>query len=516
MNRRQFLKVTASLGAVGLLGNTGFGANQNPSPNILIIMTDEHRYDCLGCCGNPQIKTPNVDKLAKDAVRYDNTFCSYPVCTPSRYSFISGLYVQQHRGYSNHCTLPPGTQTFPAILKQAGYQTAAVGKMHYTPTYLDVGFEKMFLAEQNGPGRWDDDYHRDLKANGLVDRNDLIDQETPYRKLADTDYWDSFGAVTSNLPDEYHSTTWTGDKAVEQLNHWDANTPNLLMVSFIKPHHPFDPPETWAKMYDPDEIDILPGWTDKCLDHDAVKAYFDNATLTEKAMKKITAYYYATITQIDFHVGRLINVLKKRGLYDNTLIIFTSDHGEHMGYHHMILKDGYLYDSIARIPLIIKYPNNDRASTSTDRLVSNIDIAPTILALANRQKPQEMHGLNLLENDQREIVFIEGRRLNAVTARTKTAKLILQRNKTDNGSIKYDGLLYDLQKDPYELNNLYDNPDYSGLQKMLTDAIDNWLPVSDERDIYLDENAPVINQPNVPKRNDGHRKDMMQYFKTNF
>ena len=515
MNRRKFLKAVTALGTVGLFGNIGCNGKKITQPNVLIVMTDEHRYDCLGCCGNDQIKTPNIDRLARDAVRYDNSFCSYAVCTPSRYSFISGLSVQQHRGYSNHCTLPPGTKTFPGILKRAGYQTTAVGKMHYTPTYFDVGFEKMYLAEQNGPGRWDDDYHRYLKDNDLVNKTDLIDQEREYRKLADKEYWDSFGATISNLPDKHHSTTWIGDKTVDELKNWNTDKPNMLMSSFIKPHHPFDPPEKWAKMYDPDQIEILQGWTDKCPDHDLKKAYFLNSSLTEKTMKKITAYYYATITHIDFHVGRMIDVLKKRGMYDNTIIIFTSDHGEHMGFHHMILKGGHLYDSIAKVPLIIKYPHNKRAATSTDKLVSNIDIAPTILTLASQQKPKEMQGLNLLENNERDIVFIEGGKLNAVTARTKTSKLILQRKKSPDGSTKHTGLLYDLKKDPMELSNLYDNPKYSTKQKELSDAIEKWLPVADKRNIYLDENAPIVDQPNVPKRNDGHREDMMKYCKRN-
>ncbi|MCK5172861.1 MAG: hypothetical protein KAR47_05685, partial [Planctomycetes bacterium] len=149
----------------------------------------------------------------------------------------------------------------------------------------------------------------------------------------------------------------------------------------------------------------------------------------------------------------------------------------------------------------------------TDKLVSNIDIAPTILALASQQKPKEMQGLDLLENNERDIVFIEGGRLNAVTARTKTSKLILQRKKSPDGSIKHTGLLYDLKKDPMELNDLYDNPKYSTKQKELSDAIEKWLPVADKRNIYLDENAPIVDQPNVPKRNDGHREDMMKYCK---
>ncbi|HUT18297.1 MAG TPA: sulfatase-like hydrolase/transferase, partial [Anaerolineae bacterium] len=132
-------------------------------PSILIIHADQHRFDCLGTYGNPDVQTPNIDALAADAVRYVNAFCPFPVCTPSRYSLLSGLYVHQHLGWNNHCTLPHGIATFPGILRESGYRTAAVGKMHFTPAYLDVGFDRMQLAEQDGPGRYDDDYHRWLR-----------------------------------------------------------------------------------------------------------------------------------------------------------------------------------------------------------------------------------------------------------------------------------------------------------------------------------------------------------------
>ena len=513
MNRRQYLKAMTAFTTVGLLDKVTLAEAKVIKPNILIIMTDEHRHDCLGCYGNEQIKTPNIDRLATDSVRYDNSFCSYPVCTPSRYSFISGLYVHQHRGYSNHCTLPVGTETLPSILQQSGYRNTAVGKMHFTPTYFDVGFQKMFLAEQNGPGRWDDDYHRYLRDNGLVNRNDLTDQVGAYRKQADKEYWDSFGAQLSNLADKHHSTTWIGDKAVDEIENWDIDKPNMIMASFVKPHHPFDPPEKWAKMYDPKQIDILPGWTNACPDHDRKQGYFPNTDLTEKTLKKITAYYYATITHIDHHVGRMIDVLKKRGVYDNTIIVFTSDHGEHLGFHHMLLKGGNLYDSITKVPLIIKYPDNKNSGTSTDKLVSNVDIAPTLIKLASLKKPAAMKGLDLLGNEKRQVVFVEDGQLNKIMARTKKIKLILERKITKEDSIDYSGYLYDLEKDELELNNIYGSPKYSSQQKSMTVAIDKWLPATTKRNVYVNENAPIINQPNVPKRNDGHREEMMEYVK---
>lgn len=255
LTRRDFIVTSAALAATAC-ATTGEGRSRrdtqarretNNKPNILLIMTDQHRIDCLGAYGNREIATPNIDALAEDGVRFTNSFCPYPVCTPSRYSLISGLYVHEHRGWTNHSTLPPEIETFPAILRRAGYRTKAVGKMHYTPTYLNVGFEEMILAEQNGPGRWDDDYHRALHTQGLIDRNDLEDQESEYRRNARPEYWETFGALPSNLPKQYHSTEWIGERANETLQHWGPSD-QLLAVSFIKPHHPFDPPSIAAFM----------------------------------------------------------------------------------------------------------------------------------------------------------------------------------------------------------------------------------------------------------------------------
>ncbi|MHB1319616.1 MAG: sulfatase-like hydrolase/transferase, partial [Anaerolineae bacterium] len=187
-------------------------------PNILIIHADQHRWDCLGTYGNPDIRTPHIDALAEDGVRYENSFCPFPVCTPSRYSFLSSQYVHQHLGWTNHCTLAPGIPTFPRVLRNAGYRTKAVGKMHFAPTYLDVGFEEMLLAEQDGPGRFDDDYHRWLRDEGLVDAIDIVDQRSEYREKAPRIYWDTLGALRSDLDEAHHSTTWIAERAIETLD----------------------------------------------------------------------------------------------------------------------------------------------------------------------------------------------------------------------------------------------------------------------------------------------------------
>ncbi len=476
-------------------------------PHILVIHADQLRFDCLGAYGNRQVKTPNIDSLASEGVRFSNSFCSFPVCAPSRYSFLSGLPVHVHRGWNNHCTLPPGTATFPAVLREAGYHTKAVGKMHFTPTYLNLGFTEMELAEQDGPGRWDDDYHRYLHGLGLVDADDLEDQVAEFRKNARGEYWETCGALVSNLDEHHHSTTWIGDRAVETLNKWDATTPSLLVVGFIKPHHPFDPPGHWAKMYDPQQMMLLPGWIEKPLACDLAlgKGYFPNQDLSQAVVRRCMAYYYATISQIDFQVGRMIAVLKRKGLYSRTLIVFTADHGEYLGFHHLLLKGNHMYDPLAKVPLIIRYPGGQSANTVSDKLASNIDVAPTILAAAGLKPSRTMKGLDLADaSAQREIVFCETGA--HVMARTRTGKLLWNSAQPDKS------LFFDLQVDPLEMKNLFRDPQWQEEIGRLVRAAQAWRPAI-LPGVYLDEDAPQIRQPNVPSRDRSHRAAIMGWYR---
>ena len=181
--------VVLALGVLAVASARGATPSESGRPNVLVLHVDQLRIDCLGVYGNPDVKTPHIDRLASDGVRYTNSLCAFPVCTPSRYSLLSGRYVHEHAGWDNRSTLSPEIATFPRTLRAAGYRTKAVGKMHFTPTYLDVGFDELLLAEQDGPGRWDDDYHRYLMRLGLVDRNDLEDQLGEYRRDAPQEYW---------------------------------------------------------------------------------------------------------------------------------------------------------------------------------------------------------------------------------------------------------------------------------------------------------------------------------------
>lgn len=462
--------------------------------NILILQTDQHRWDCIGTYGNAEVKTPVMDALAKDGVRYNNCFCTHPVCTPSRYSFLSGQYVSRHGGWSNHCTLRPEIPTFPRTLAQAGWQTAAVGKMHFTPTYLDVGFQRMCLAEQNGPGRWEDDYHAELMREGLVDENDLIDQVEEFRAGADEDYFTSCGAMHSNLPDHFHSTSWIGRKAREALSKWDARESNLLMVSFIKPHHPFDPPRSFLDRYDPEVLTPLAGWSDTLADVDSCldEGFFPNRDLTKETLRRVMAAYYGAISHIDQTVGDLIRCLKEQGLYEDTMIIVNSDHGEYMGYHHLLLKSNHLYDPLARVPLLIKYPGGDQAGGVHEGLFSSVDVTTEILTAAGVEVPESMAGIPIRQTSQgRARVVCEAGNGRRKMIRTRSHKLLL------NGGICED-LFFDLDLDPLERINRLNDSGYRSIIENLRQEADRFgREQSGGYETLVDESAPQIKRPDI-------------------
>lgn len=426
--------------------------------NVLIIHADQHNADSIACYGNKDVKTPNIDMLASEGVRHENHYTVYPVSTPSRYSFISGQYVHQHRGWSNVATLDEKINTFPKVLRGNGYNTACVGKMHLTPTYLDVGYDKMLLAEQCGKGRFEDDYHKELTEKGIVDRVDVTDQHVPIRYQGSKEYFKSFGAMQSDLAEENHSTQWIADRAMEELENWKNNENNLLFVGFIKPHHPSDPPYPYSEMYDPDKLTLLGGYTDEIpdVDYDYHKGYFDYKTLTEKSLRNVMAKYYGTVTQIDDKVGEMIAYLKENNMYDDTMIIYTSDHGDYMGYHHMVLKGNHMYRPLARIPLVIKYPKAQEQLRVDYSLSENIDIASTILETCGFETPKGFGAVSLTKETKTKYVICQGGMGKGVSYMVRDSKSCLLVEKASFENMMF----FDLESDPNELVNVFDKAEH--------------------------------------------------------
>ncbi|GAB4311505.1 MAG: sulfatase-like hydrolase/transferase [Promethearchaeota archaeon] len=476
-------------------------------PNVVVFLADQHRWDCLGACGNRDVRTPNLDQLAREGELFENAFCTFPVCTPSRYSLLTGLFAHQHLGLTNRSSLPAGLPTFPALLRHVGYRTAAVGKMHFTPTYADLGFQSMLLCEQDGPGRWDDDYHRYLVARGLADRVDLRDQVSEFRARAAPDYWETFGAQPSDLPDEHYSTTWIGDRAVEEAAAWETGG-HLLVVGFVKPHHPFDAPPPWCDEYDPDALALPAGWTPDLSPLDASRrGFFDNSKLSETTLRRVVAQYYASITQLDHHVGRVLDALRDAGLFDDALVVYASDHGEYLGFHHLLLKGGLMYDPLVRVPLVVKWPGGRRAGRVNGDLHQLVDVAVTVLDQAGADVPQELWGVGTtLDEPGRDAVFAQAGGPNYLV-RTDRLKLLVRPPPAPP-------LLFDLEADPLEERDVAGDPSRREDADELRGRLFSWLAFDCPARAHSDPRGPTLAAPNVPRAGDGHVERARAYFRS--
>ncbi len=375
------------------------------TPNIIFITADQLRWDCLGCYGNDVIQTPHIDALAQSGVAFDNAYAAATLCVPSRQSILTGQYPSSHGARGNRSALPEDTPTFVSLLQASEYDTAAFGKMHFHPTYADYGFDVMQLAEQDGQGRKDDEYHTQyLAQHNLSDQWDVWDQVLTERQHAPDIYWHTYGARRSELPFEHYHTTWITDRAQEYLMVPERREkPFFTWISYIKPHHPFDPPAPYDTKYDPDHVPVpspVDGWQQKPLltvDGDPRNAYFDTRLMTEAQLKNIIAHYYGLISHIDDSIGQLVEILKAQGLYQNTLIVFTSDHGDYLGQYGLFLKHPNIpYDALAKVPLIFAGGALQSAQRRLDARVSLIDLFPTFLDLAQVDHATRYQGMNLL------------------------------------------------------------------------------------------------------------------------
>lgn len=432
-------------------------------PNIILILADQHRWDCLGYAGNPDVRTPNLDALAKHGVVFSQAICQWPMGVPSRCTLMTGQYAGNHRVFDNHHGLGPGTATLPRLLRGAGYYTAAVGQMRFTPLYGDYGFEVMDLAERSGFGRHEDDYHKWLDDRHAVDQIDHWDQVN--RDAAPQEYWDSFGAMPSTLPEEYSSTTWIGNQVVRLIQ--STREPFFLWVGFIKPHHPFDPPSPWDRMYGPAALALPGGFRVPVSERDRPRdGVFDLSKLTEPAFRRALSYYYANISHMDNQVGRILATVGSRG-HTNNIVVFAACHGCYMGQHGLLLGgDAPPYDALIRVPLVIAGLAGQRSGETEGALAELTDLMPTLLEAAGVPVPDTVQGKSLVpllrgrRDELRAAAFCEylhGTRI----VRSHEHKLVDSRREDFNA-------FYDLVGDPHEFENLLGRPHSVKEQVMYT------------------------------------------------
>jgi len=466
--------------------------------NVLFIITDQQRADHLGCYGNKTLKTPNLDKLSNESIRFSNAFCANPMCMPNRATLLTGLYPNMHGVRSNGINLPENIPTITDTLRNRGWYTKAIGKLHFQfffPPYKRSSKSWEMISPWNRPKsalkmkeRFKSPYygfedveltlgHGDLMSGHYLD---WLEKRSPEHvleiKKRFTKFFDNLLYETS-LPEEYYPTTYIEERTIKFLENYSSGdygeNPFFLHCSIPDPHHPVCPPGKYYDMYNPNDIDLPESFEDKenLYNHHLLGQYIKNpifrgATLrdsSEEEIRKFIALTYGSLSLIDKTVGEILASLERLGLADNTMVIYTSDHGDLSGDHGLLLKGPCPFSGILNVPLLWKVPGLTRGETSNS-LISSIDIPPTILKMLKireRHHPPDMQGFDfseVLENPNTEIrdsCFIEE------DEEIKDLKFRLRHIVTEEykltiyeGSKKGD--LFNRKTDPNELNNLWE------------------------------------------------------------
>jgi arylsulfatase A-like enzyme len=441
------------MAASGFVSAPAMQAQRAERPNILLLFTDQQRFDALGCAGNPLIRTPHLDALASTGVRFTNAFTPTPVCIAARMSLISGHRGSYTRWPSNR-HLPGPAATFPTLmglLANGGYRTHAVGKMHFSG--LHYGLHQHDRMEEAVNRRIDDDYLTYLKVQGIRTR-----QPQGLRDLL------FFQPQTSAIPVEHAQSTWVADRSIQFMREhlrYRGDQPFFLWTSWIAPHPPFAPCEPYASMYDEHEMP-LPVYADRPLASLPSstwneRARLDGAHLDPARMRRLRALYYAQISHIDHGVGRILAELDRLGLASKTVVVFASDHGEMMGNHGLSQKS-VPYESSMHIPMLLRWPGRTEAGRVSHDLVGLTDLMPTFLEAAHVAYPSSepaLKGQSLVSAPggglarPRESYFVDFGfdRERWVSLRTREHKYVIW---ASGGREE----LYDLKADPDETRNL--------------------------------------------------------------
>ena len=376
-------------------------------PNILIIYTDQLRWDALGANGNPDVKTPNLDRLAAESVNFTHHFVQHPLCMPSRVSFLSGRYPSSLGITQMGVPVPETLPLLPHYLKRVGYSTANFGKLHFLPhanrdhrlPHPAYGFDQLEVSDE--PGVYEDAYRAWARRKDPAQLEYLSVGLPPatatwYETMGIADSVrhpspeprrDFEGAVPFSGADDFTHSAFVADRTLEYLERQDDRTPFLCIASFYTPHAPWVVPRRYLELYDPETFS-LPDYPEN------LQAERAAAHCLDENLRSARHGYYAMITELDTYVGQILATLETRGLREQTLVVFTADHGEWLGEH---LKYGKGYpgdDAVARVPLLIRYPGAQARTVS--ELVEAVDVMPTLLEAAGMQIPPALQGQSLL------------------------------------------------------------------------------------------------------------------------
>ncbi len=441
LSRRGFLSAGAGVLAGLSCGEAPQSAPEARRPNILYLMPDQLRAQALGCMGNPDVKTPHLDRLASEGVLFRNTFANTPVCCAARAAILTGKYAHRTGMVANDLRLRESETTVAEVLRDAGYRTGFVGKWHLDgghrlPGYVPPG------PRRQGFEFWaaNECSHQHFKTQYFRDN----DQPIPIESF-EPETW-------ANLGIEFLQQTREDDR------------PFFLTVQMGPPHDPYIAPESYKAMYDPAALTMRPNWKES----------------PDLPSRDDMASYYGMITAVDEQIGRLVATLDELGLAEDTIVWVSSDHGDMMGSQGMRLKRKPWEESI-RIPGIVRYPRKVLGARVNDSLLSQVDFAPTWLGLCGLDAPDGMQGADLSSlvlgeseggPDSAFFQVFGPYYAGGVTAGwrgVRTATHMYARHEEEPW------VLYDLQQDPYELNNLAADPGAADLRGQMEQLLDSWM-----------------------------------------
>jgi arylsulfatase len=371
-------------------------------PNILMLMADQFRVDCVGAYGNKAIKTPNLDRLAREGIRFQNAYTTVPSCTPARSALMTGLGPWRHGMLG---MVPMATNLYPVekggAMAGAGYYSVSIGKNHYNPITNAHGYHHLVSDEHCS--YW---FHSD-PANKAQSYEPRCDYESWFwSQMPDGDPhktglgWNDQPSKPFAYPEELHATHWTGTTAVRFLEQYERPEPFFLKVSFIRPHSPYDPPERFFKMYEKEELPKpqVGEWAAKYEPRSSERDDLWHGKLPEKEIQHSREGYYGSVSFVDEQIGHVLDALEKRGMMDDTLIVFFSDHGDMLGDQNMWRKT-YAYEPSAHIPLLMRPAKEMKLGTPgqvVEELVEIRDMLPTFLDAAGAAIPESIDGKSLL------------------------------------------------------------------------------------------------------------------------
>ncbi|MDA1193058.1 MAG: sulfatase-like hydrolase/transferase [Candidatus Poribacteria bacterium] len=475
--------------------------------NILLITSDQQHWNTFGCL-NPELKTPNLDKVAAQGTMFTRAYCPNPTCTPTRASIITGMYPSQHGAYSLGTKLLEDRHTVGEDFSKAGYRTALVGKAHFQPLR---GTEE-YPSLESYPLMQDLDYWREFNepfygfehielARNHADEGHVGQHYAIWMEEKGLHNWrDYFRPPTGNntsqkhtweIPEEFHYNTWIAERSNALLDGYAENDePFFLWASFLDPHPPYLVPRPWDTMYDADNVTIpnmQPGEHDHNPPHFQMtqvskpdfSAYRESGMgihgmhshlFDRDKMAKDIAIYYAMVSCMDKYIGAIIDKLDALGLAENTLVVYTSDHGHFYGQHGLTAKGPFHYEDVVRVPFVVRQPGTVPAGVKSDALQTLVDLAPSFLTACGIDTPRTMTGIDQTgvwrgeSESARDHVFVENRH-EPTTIHLKT--LITDRYKLTVYYNRPYGELFDLQEDPDETRNRWDDPDYAGIKSEL-------------------------------------------------